>query len=168
MMRFEIDKVDSFKMINMDTLETVVECDVDNMVAETYIDLYSLSKENLSFAYEATLDVKTTDYNTVLKDLTVSNDEPMYITYETPIMVQARWHKKKRINNKWLKRYGMKKDSVLIKCYVESIDSKPYEHYYEPSYLTEQHTEFNMTFKDMEIHFKPHQLRKGFRMDYCY
>lgn len=32
------------------------------------------------------------------------------------IMIQARWHKKKRVNKKWLKRYGMKPDTVRMKA----------------------------------------------------
>ena len=38
------------------------------------------------------------------------------IEYNTPILVQARWHKKKRVNKKWLKRYGMKSDTVKMKA----------------------------------------------------
>ena len=41
--------------------------------------------------------------------------ETFSIEYNVPILVQARWHKKKRINKKWLKRYGMKKDTVKMK-----------------------------------------------------
>lgn len=32
--------------------------------------------------------------------------------YSIPIMIQARWHKKPRIRKKWLKRFGMKSDTV--------------------------------------------------------
>ena len=30
------------------------------------------------------------------------------------IMIQTRWHKKKRINKKWLKRFGMRQDTVKM------------------------------------------------------
>lgn len=42
--------------------------------------------------------------------------------YYVPIMVQARWHKKKRINKKWLKRYGMKPDRVLVKMDASVVE----------------------------------------------
>lgn len=42
--------------------------------------------------------------------------ENFSIEHNVPILVQARWHKKKRINKKWLKRYGMKSDTVKIKA----------------------------------------------------
>lgn len=38
--------------------------------------------------------------------------DTFWFEHDTPIMIQARWHKKKRINKKWLKRYGMKSDVV--------------------------------------------------------
>lgn len=43
-------------------------------------------------------------------------EENFSIEYNVPILVQARWHKKKRINKKWLKRYGMKSDTVKMKA----------------------------------------------------
>lgn len=38
--------------------------------------------------------------------------EAFWFEYEMPIIIQARWHKKKRINKKWLKRFGMRLDTV--------------------------------------------------------
>lgn len=38
------------------------------------------------------------------------------IEHNIEILVQAKWHKKKRINKKWLKRYGMKIDTVRMKA----------------------------------------------------
>lgn len=45
--------------------------------------------------------------------------------YDVPIMIQARWHKKKRINKKWLKRFGMKYDTVKrrVEARVISLDT---------------------------------------------
>lgn len=36
--------------------------------------------------------------------------------YLIPIMTQARWHKKPRIRKKWLKRFGMKPDTVKMRA----------------------------------------------------
>ncbi len=38
--------------------------------------------------------------------------ETFWFEHEMPIMIQARWHKKKRINKKWLKRFGVRLDTV--------------------------------------------------------
>lgn len=37
------------------------------------------------------------------------------IEADRKIMIQARWHKKARIRKKWLKRFGMKPDTVKMK-----------------------------------------------------
>jgi hypothetical protein len=44
------------------------------------------------------------------------------IEYSVGILVQARWHKKKRINKKWLKRYGMKPDTVKMKAEAHALN----------------------------------------------
>jgi hypothetical protein len=41
-----------------------------------------------------------------------SNSSEFTCEWDTPILVQARWHKKARIRKKWLKRYGYKEDFV--------------------------------------------------------
>ncbi len=47
--------------------------------------------------------------------------ERFSIEHNVGILVQARWHKKKRINKKWLKRYGMKVDTVKIKAKARTL-----------------------------------------------
>ena len=42
--------------------------------------------------------------------------------YVTEIMMQARWHKKKRINKKWLKRYGMRSEKIAMIADVMQFD----------------------------------------------
>ena len=41
--------------------------------------------------------------------------DTFWFEHDTSIMIQARWHKKKRVNKKWLKRYGMKSDVIKIR-----------------------------------------------------
>lgn len=54
------------------------------------------------------------------------NDHKFDITY--PIMIQARRHKKKRINKKWQKRYGYKQVMVTSKDWkLSEYDSGTYE-----------------------------------------
>lgn len=68
-----------------------------------------------------------------------------------PIMIQARWHKKPRIRKKWLKRYGMKSDTVKIVIHVNSMSINPLE-----GYLIE--TEFK--FDDFQYELRPDQKRR--------
>ena len=44
------------------------------------------------------------------------------LEFDRPIMIQARWHKKRRIRKKWLKRYGMKPDVVKVKMEAATIE----------------------------------------------
>lgn len=37
-------------------------------------------------------------------------------------MIQARWHKKRRVCKKWLKRYGMKPDVIKVKMKAAIIE----------------------------------------------
>ena len=52
------------------------------------------------------------------------NDVPIIITNAITKTVQARTHKKKRINKKWLKQYGYKEVQNENKTYM--IDGKLY------------------------------------------
>lgn len=38
------------------------------------------------------------------------------LEYSIPIMIQAHWHKKPRVRKKWLKRFGMKSDTVKMRA----------------------------------------------------
>ena len=44
------------------------------------------------------------------------------LEFDHPIMIQARWHKKRRICKKWLKRYGMKPDVIKVKMKATTIE----------------------------------------------
>jgi len=64
---------------------------------------------------EASLNAEL-DYLNVeaLKSLTAQSTKNLYLEYDIPILIQTRYHKKKRINKKWIKRYGFK--GGLIHC----------------------------------------------------
>ena len=68
-----------------------------------------------------------------------------------PIMIQARWHKKPRIRKKWLKRYGMKPDTVKMVMHTNSMSINPLE-----GYLIE--TEFGVD--DFQYELRPDQKRR--------
>jgi hypothetical protein len=75
------------------------------------------------------------------------------IEHSVPILVQARWHKKKRINKKWLKRYGMKLDTVKMKAVARTL-----------SYNTETgDCEFEVD--KLEYVWRPDQKRKYLKIE---
>ena len=151
----------SIQMFAPNSLESVYEFNGVNGLVETEIDPYSIAQEILKFNYEATFSAEMTVCPPLLSYTTDLSDKPLYLEYSTPIMVQARWHKKPRINKKWLKRYGMKKDAVLVRCNVESVSPSTC---YDPLYMTE-HVEYGMTFSNMEYKFRPDQLRRNLKLE---
>ena len=68
---------------------------------------------------------------------------------ETPILIQARWHKKARIRKKWLKRYGYKED------FVKTIMKAKYGEF------NIETGECNIEIESIEYLFKPYQLQRG-------
>ena len=69
------------------------------------------------------------------------------------IMIQARWHQKKRINKKWLKRFGMKQDTVRMKANATA---------------GEYHTDdgsFDFEIDAMEYLWRPDQKRKNLKIE---
>ena len=67
---------------------------------------------------------------------------------ETPILIQARWHKKVRIRKKWLKRYGYIEDKV------KTIMKAKYGEF------NIETGECNIEIESVEYLFKPYQLRR--------
>lgn len=85
------------------------------------VDLSSLTREEVTLTFENAYINRA-----LLERLVVPRDaKPEKLEYNIPIMIQARWHKRKRINKKWLKRYGMKPDVIkatmnIRECTYES------------------------------------------------
>lgn len=164
MLDLKIDKINSFQMLNIDTLEPIAEFDgIKDVTIKSGIEPSSLSKETLSFTHEASFKVSGVDLFS-LPLYTTFVDKSFNLEYSTPIMVQSRWHKKKRINKKWLKRYGMKQDSILVQCDVKSISP---DDSYDPYDLVESQG-FNMELGDMHYKFRPDQLRRNLRIEAYY
>lgn len=163
MIDFKIDKINKFQMHDIDTLEPIMVLDDCSATIKSEVDISSLSKEKLSFNHELTCSVDCCSFD--VNSLTSSNNctHPR-IYYNVPIMIQARWHKKNRINKKWLKRYGMKKDNIQVECDVESISQNTND---DPYYMTE-HVEFGMTFNNMRYNLRPDQLRRNLKIEMCY
>ena len=70
---------------------------------------------------------------------------------ETPILIQARWHKKARIRKKWLKRYGYKEDKV------KTIMKAKYGEF------NKETGECNIEIESIEYIFKPYHLQREVR-----
>lgn len=69
------------------------------------------------------------------------------------IMVQARWHKKQRIRKKWLKRFGMKPDTIkmITNATVCSYNTKDGSFEFETDKL--------------DYVFKPYHMRRGLKIE---
>lgn len=165
MIDFKIDKINSFQMLDTNTLKPIAEFNgIKEVTIESEVEPRSLSKEKLSFNHEASLECESIDCSLDCSSFfDHANDgyydKPVDIEYYMPIMIQSRWHKKHRINKKWLKRYGMKKDSVLVKAKASKI-----------TFDTERENEYeigcNMNIEDMQYKLRPDQLRKNLKIGY--
>lgn len=74
------------------------------------------------------------------------------VEYDIPIMTQARWHKNARIRKKWLKRYGMKPDTIKISAIAEMLSSDVV-------------SDCSFIIKDMEYILRPDQKRRELRIE---
>ncbi len=139
-------------------------CEFNNVsgFVESEIDPYSLSQESIKFNHEATFEAELESYSPLMTYTEDLSGRPLSAEYDASIMIQARWHKKPRINKKWLKRYGMKRDKVRVKCDIDSISpDNSYDHYD----LVESKG-FNMELSNMQYKFRPDQLRKNLKMEW--
>ena len=158
-------KANSFQILDIDTSDPIAEfSNIGNVTIESEVEPNSLSKEKLSFNHEASFECELTDCSSLLNYVTDLDDKPLYVEYYIPILIQARWHKKPRINKKWLKRYGMKKDKVLVRCDVDSISS---DNSYDPYDLIESNG-FNLELSNMQYKFRLDQLRKNLKIERYY
>ncbi len=165
MVDFKIEKINSLQMLDINTLEPIVEFgDISNATIESEIESSSLSKEVLQFNHSASFEGELTDCSSLLHCVADLNSKPLYIECYIPIMIQARWHKKYRINKKWLKRYGMKKDKVRVRYDVDSISP---DDSYDPYDLIES-KEFNFELSNMQYKFRPDQLRRNLKIEEYY
>ena len=154
-------KSGSLTMLRND--EPICEFNNVNGFIESEIEPYSMRQEVLTFNHEATFEAELESCSPLMTYTTDLCGRPFYIEYKTPIMVQARWHKKPRINKKWLKRYGMKKDYISTRCDVISMcTNTDCENPYEIEH------KFNLNLGSMEYEFRPDQLRKNLKMEMCY
>ena len=165
MIDFKTDKVSSFQILDINTLKPIIEIeDIKDVTVETEVETSSLSKEKISFNHYASFECELTDCPSLHNYTTNFDDKPLYIEYDIPILIQARWHKKYRINKKWLKRYGMKEDKVLVRYDVDSISP---DNSYNPYDLVKPNG-FNIEISNMQYKFRPDQLRRNLKIEMRY
>lgn len=76
------------------------------------------------------------------------------LVYYIPIMIQARWHKKARVNKKWQKRYGMKEDSVRVEADAKTI-----------GYNSDDYS-FDIPTDGFKRILRPDQQRRGIKIEW--
>lgn len=164
MVNYKVDKIHSLQMLDKNSLKPIVEFeDINDAIIETEIEPNSLSKEVLQFNHSASFEGRLTDCSSLLHCVADLNSKPLYIECYIPIMIQARWHKRHRINKKWLKRYDMKKDKVRVRYDVDSISS---DNSYDPYDLIESKG-FNFELSNIQYKFRPDQLRRNLKIEMC-
>ena len=138
--QFELGDI-SNGLVEIDALSSNETPDISyNFIKDinTYLQTsFEMSAQNLSFLYTPTF----------------VSSEKFYIESDISILTQARWHKKKRINKKWLKRYGMKHDTVKMKTTARTL-----------SYDTET-GECEFETDKLEYIWRPDQMRKNLKIE---
>lgn len=88
-------------------------------------------------------------------DLMSSDNEKFLVDFHLHVLIQALWHKKKRINKKWLKRYGMISDVVNATASIKQINKE---------LMDGNRYECEIDFGNIEYHFRPDQKIKRRKM----
>jgi hypothetical protein len=127
-----------------------IETDSVGEYAETLLRIPTLNSR-ASISYNITA-VDLAVLNKLVQPLT--SPETLWFESDTPIMIQSRWHKKKRINKKWLNRYGMKPDTVRVRKEGKVL-----------TYNRDDGIEFETTNKNEYI-WRQDQLHKHLKMEW--
>lgn len=114
-MDFKIDGIKSFGFINMETGNSFELSD-----ATIEVDTFSpnpdkiVSLESINNPYRvANFTCENAMINVNLLAKLFMQEKPNTFDIQYTVMVQARRHRKKRINKKWLKRYGYKQQQII-------------------------------------------------------
>lgn len=144
-----------FTMIDRDTGEQFDLGKVTpmEMEVEEWSNKEEPQKTIKGFTNSATFSCENTTINQELFNELCKPSTPLGFTIEeeTPILIQARWHKKARIRKKWLKRYGYKEDKVKTIMKAEQGE------------FNKETGECNIEIKSIEYIFKPYQLQREVR-----
>ena len=107
----------SLTMVDLETGETydLGECNSLELTQEEFSKDEEPSRTIKGFTNSATFSCEApTIFNEDLFNEITKPSPEFTVEWTSPIIVQARWHKKARIRKKWLKRFGYKEDVVNI------------------------------------------------------
>lgn len=142
-----------------------------------FIEEIELSaSENLSHEYHL-YNPPSVSFEVSSVDLTLLNDfcnmprpnNKFIMNYQRDIMVQARWHKKARIRKKWLKRFGMKPDTVQVYADATVLEYHPghvLNEQYSDSGICATFDSFNFETDKLEYIWRPDQKRRGLKIEW--
>lgn len=142
-------------------IENVEECCTSETPSHSY-SLYSLS----SVSFEVTG-----------VDLALLNDfcsipQPggnFTMMYHRDIMVQARWHKKPRVRKKWLKRFGMKPDTVKVCADANVLEYHPghiLDEQYDDNGIRATYDSFEFETNNLKYIWRPDQMRRELKIEW--
>ena len=128
-----------------DSLDIYMEYEISAKEAESIS--YQVN-QSASFSYElSSIDLSLLEH---LSPTTPS--DKFMLQYNIIIMCQKRWHKKARVNKKWLKRYGMKPDTVKVLAHATALDCDTSD------------WSFELDCSDHKYILRSDQQRKGLKM----
>jgi hypothetical protein len=144
----------------------LMNVDSASMLSTTYEDIGS---ERLSFNVNAefSADLSYVNYDLFDKLRRVQEPHKFKIEANIPIMIQAKWHKKRRINKKWLKRYGMKPDVVKVEMDADSLEYTPGEIIgTTDTGIIGSYNSFDFKTQEIRYVFREDQLRKNRKVEF--
>ena len=127
------------------------------------VDLSSLTREEVTLTFENAYINRA-----LLERLVAPRDAKLEkLEYNILIMIQARWHKKKRINKKWLKRYGMKPDVIKATMNIRECTYEP-EHIIDKDNTGIRSTYDSWNFETgMPVYeYRPDQMRRNLKIQW--
>lgn len=130
------------------------------------------AKETLTRTYSTSMEFEMGNVNWELFNNlfnTPLSDGKFNMEYFIPIMIQARWHKKPRIRKKWLKRFGMKPDTVKVRTDATALEYHPghiLDEQYDDNGICATFGSFEFETNNQEYLWRPDQKRKGLKIEF--
>lgn len=149
-MEMEFSKGDIF--ITMGN-ETVPFCSGVPFVEEVEMSASENPTHRFNSTLSCSLEVNNVDLSKLNDTFGFIPNKNFMIEMDVNIMVQARWHKNYRIRKKWLKRFGMKQDTIKL---------------ITKAAVCEYHTDdggFEFETDKLEYIWKPCHMRRGLKIE---
>lgn len=154
----KIDSIKNMCLTDLNNPDFTIELgdDVANTTTAFPTETHQQNVRSLNHNKEVTFSAEILDPQTILTCTTDLKGKLLYLEFYTYMLFQARWHKKHRINKKWLKRYGTKREAVLVRADADYIGATCDEAHSEAAY--EQG--FEAVLGDMHYYLRPDQRRR--------